>query len=335
MPQINLPSTSAGNNTSTTPATSASANNTSVNGGSTTVNNSNNPTASTLTNTPNSISTNNIQATTAKKNKYDDPNEIKVIISNKNIPIVILFGPPSCGKTMLLIRLTRYLKSIGYSIKPIKTFRPADDDNYQNLCDKFDSLVNDDDAAKSTSLIDFMLIEVLDKRGKSLCQILEGPGELYFDPLFPDKEYPAYINTITSCSNRKIWNIFVEPDWMNDVDRRNYVLRIEKLLKGRMDKSKDKTIFVCNKIDQSNYVISRGKVNLSAARKHIMDLYPDIFNSFKNDNPISRFFREWKCDFIPFQTGYFTQSNRGLTYQEGPKEYPAMLWNKIHKLIKG
>ena len=122
MPQINLPSTSAGNNTSTTPATSASANNTSVNGGSTAINNSNNPTTSTLTNTSNSISTNNIQATTAKKTKYDDPNEIKVIISNKNIPIVILFGPPSCGKTMLLIRLTRYLKSIGYSIKPIKNF---------------------------------------------------------------------------------------------------------------------------------------------------------------------------------------------------------------------
>lgn len=41
---------------------------------------------------------------------YSDPNDVMVTISDLKTPLVILFGPPSCGKTMTLIRLSRYLK---------------------------------------------------------------------------------------------------------------------------------------------------------------------------------------------------------------------------------
>lgn len=269
---------------------------------------------------------------TLVQSQYDDSNKINVTIADKNVPLVILFGPAACGKTMTMVRLTRYLRNRSYKISPVRSFRPANDHNYRELCENFDSMINQSDASKSTNRIEFMLIEVLNN-GKPLCQILEAPGEYYFDPLNPHNPFPNYVNTIINSTNRKIWCVFVEPDWENDSDRRNYVSRIHQL-KKRM-RFKDKTIFVYNKIDKTEYVISPGKINVPQARKNVSDLYPDIFVPFRNMNPITKFFSKWRCDFVPFQTGDFTQSATDLTYQQGPEEYPTMLWNTIYKHIKG
>lgn len=282
----------------------------------------NQPSQSINPNTPN----------TGIQNQYGDPNRINVTIANKDVPLVVLFGPARCGKTMTLVRLTRYLRNKSFKISPVRSFRPADDQNYRDLCDNFDSMINQSDASKSTDLIAFMLVEVL-KNGKPLCQILEAPGEFYFNPINPHNPFPNYVNTIINSTNRKIWCVFVEPDWENDPDRRNYSTRIHQL-KKRM-RSKDKTIFVFNKIDKTDYVIAPGRVNVSQARKKVSDLYPDIFVPFRNMNPITRFFFKWRCDFVPFQTGDFTESTSDLTYQQGPEEYPAILWNTICKHIRG
>ena len=125
----------------------------------------------------------------------------------------------------------------------------------------------------------------------------------------------------------------VEPDWQDLADRNSYVSRIH-FLKRKM-RSRDKVIFVFNKIDLTNFVLAPGRVNISQAQKEVGDLYPNIFVPFKNEHPITRFFVEWNCDFVPFQTGDFTQAIKGLTYQEGPDEYPAKLWSTILKQIKG
>lgn len=45
------------------------------------------------------------EAATVMKS-YGDFNDISVTVSDRKTPIVILFGPPSCGKTMTLIRLS-------------------------------------------------------------------------------------------------------------------------------------------------------------------------------------------------------------------------------------
>ncbi len=270
--------------------------------------------------------------------ELNDVSKISVTIADTKAPITILFGSPACGKTMTLIRLTRYLKKIGYVVQPVRSFRPNYDTNYVDLCNNFDLMVNSSDAADSTNRISFMLVNVI-KGGKTLCQLMEAPGEHYFDPKKPFAPFPRYLNNIINGNNRKIWLFMVEPVHTNknmpDVsDRRNFVNKVHKV-KQKMN-GKDQSIFVYNKIDETPFVISRGKVNITAARKDVSDNYPNIFEPFKNQNPITKYVWDFNFDFIPFQTGDFSQtSDNKYTFEEGPDEYPKKLWNSIMDKVRG
>lgn len=264
--------------------------------------------------------------------ELNDTNSITVTVKDPNAPLIILFGPPACGKTMTLIRLTRYLQNQGYTIAPIKTFRPTSDTNYADICTNFDAMINNDNAAASTSRISFMLVEVI-RNGKRICQILEAPGEFYFNPKVPNAPFPNYVNKIISGNNRKIWTIMVEPDWLNETDRKNYVSRIT-YLKQKM-RVKDKVVFLFNKIDKTNFVRSVGNINVQEAITEVEYLYPNIFNPFLNQNPITKIFKKYNSNFIPFQTGDYTKAINGETYQEGPSEYCRLLWDTYMKNIIG
>ena len=270
--------------------------------------------------------------------ELNDVSKIRVTIADTKAPIAILFGSPACGKTMTLIRLTRYLKKMGYAVQPVRSFRPNYDSNYVDLCNNFDLMVNSSDAAASTSRISFMLVNVI-KDGKTLCQIMEAPGEHYFNPKSPNDPFPRYMNNIINGGNRKIWLFMVEPVHTNksmpdESDRKNFVSKIHKL-KLRM-KGTDQSIFVYNKIDETQFVISRGKVNLTEAKKDISNNYPNIFVPFKNQNPITKLWKENNFEFLPFQTGDFSRAaDDSYTFEEGPDEYPSKLWNAIMKKVRG
>lgn len=272
-----------------------------------------------------------------------DPAKIRVTIADTSTPLVVLFGPPSCGKTMTLIRLTRYLRGInGYAIEPVTSFRPAHDKNYEEMCSGFNAMINNNKAAGGTNKINFMLIKIYYK-GKAVCQILEAPGEHYFDPdpkeKEPDKEFLPYVNAVINSKNRKIWAIIVEPDKTNkrmNPQRENYVTKIANKLKTHIT-SRDKILFVFNKIDETPFVLSPGKVYIREAMKVTNEqLYPNIFIPFLNMNPITRFWKPYNFDFIPFQTGSYSKAADGtLMYQEGHDVYPVNLWNRIMKLVRG
>lgn len=265
--------------------------------------------------------------------ELNDPNKIQVNISDPNAPLLVLFGPPACGKTMTLIRLARYLKLHGYTIAPVRTFRPNYDTNYERLCNDFDAMLNRADAAASTSNISFMLVEVM-RNGRRLCQILEAPGEFYYNPKEPNAPFPTYVNAIINAPNRKIWAFILEPDWMNATERQGYVDRIHKL-KLRL-RARDKIMFVFNKIDRTNFLRSQGKVNQSAAKRQITYDYPGLFEPFANPVPLYNVFRPELFDFIPFQTGDYAVASDGTQmFQEGPDDFPRHLWNVLLKRIRG
>lgn len=277
------------------------------------------------------ISTNNMEDGILNI-EMTDPNAVKVTISDLKTPIVVLYGPPSCGKTMTLIRLTRYLVSQGYTVVPDKTFRPSYDMNYRQMCDNFDEMVNSNTAATSTSNISFMLVKVL-RNGKTICQFLEAPGELYFNGN-PNAPYPAYVHEILNSKNRKVWAIMLEPDWSDSTPRANYVTRIRNL--KSMMTTRDRVLFIYNKIDLTRLVLGVGQVNTPAAIRDVENLYPNIFKPFENMNPVTRFFTKYNCDFTPFTTGSYSLTVDGKrTYTEGHYLYSQKLWRTMLKMING
>lgn len=270
--------------------------------------------------------------------EMNDPNAIKVILQNPDIPIVVFFGPPTCGKTMTLIRLCRFLVSNGYRVEPVRSFRPSYDSNYQHVCESFNTMINSDMAQEGTTLINFMLVEV-SRNGHPLCQLLEAPGEHYFKPKEPNNPFPAYINAISSSHNRKLWGFFIEPDHTNSQidheDRLNYVDRIRRF--NSYMHPRDRVSIIFNKIDETDCIISQGgAVHTGEAIRKAKYSYPGLFDLFANQNPITRLWKSSRADFIPYMNGYFTKlANGGISFQLGHDNYPLRLWKSIMKSIKG
>lgn len=264
-----------------------------------------------------------------------DPNKIQIEIAEKKAPIVVLFGQPACGKTMTLVRLTRFLFQNGYTVEPVKEFRPTYDTNYTEMCDDFNQMINQDDAAKTTSKISFMLVNVSKNNGKTICQILEAPGEYYFNPQVPNASFPRYFSAITSSPNRKIWCIFVEPSWGDLSDRNNYVSRIKSLKKKI--KNSDRIIVVYNKIDQTSFLIDGdGNVAKKNAREDIKNRYSQLFDIFKETRPIISWLNPYRCEFVPFQTGDYPKAADGTKgFEQGPDAFPRRLWKIILKMVRG
>lgn len=268
--------------------------------------------------------------------ELNDPNKITVTIADEEAPLVILFGPPACGKTMTLVRMTRFLRENGYTVNPIRSFRPSYDTNYDDICNNFDRIISSNMAADSTDRISFMLIEIL-KGSRRVCQILEAPGEHYFNPKNPGAPFPGYVNSIIASSNRKIWTIMVVPNQkktrIDSSDRANYVNKIQNL--RRKMRMKDKIIFVYNMVDETASLVGLVDVDTNAAFKDVEDQYRGIFTPFKNQNPITRIWREYNCEFVPFQTGTYPKTTTGLSFNEGPEEFCETLWKCIMKKIRG
>lgn len=260
-----------------------------------------------------------------------------VVITDNKAPMVILFGPPSCGKTMTLVRLTRFLSGT-YDFMPDQAFRNSTDSEFNELCKNFNAAVGADKAADGTKHIDFMLLRVNErKNGRTICQFVESPGEFLFNPKNPTADFPAYLHQIIASNNRKIWLIFLEPG-MNQEDRFAYVRKIQDL--RRVIDSRDRIIFVENKVDlpaTSAFVLSPTTINMDGLFRYVDGLYPQLFKTFTAQGI---FGNRLRYDFTAFQTGTYVEGSdvNGKSYksfQAGHDSYPQRLWNIIYKRIRG
>lgn len=267
-------------------------------------------------------------------------------------PIIFLFGPPSAGKTMTLVRLYRYFGDKGIKIKPNSSFVSGgkEGSDYLINCGKFENDANSNLAADATKGLRFMLLDISEGTKKK-CQILESPGEHLFhpDPNL-DNGFPnQYVSSIINSDNKKIYVFILEPrkkietndttqqnkDWKNDTPTRNrYRNRIE-LVRTMMKPGRDKVIFLYNKIDESPALGAFGKVDMDTLIANIEAEYPGIFDLFANKNPISRIWRKYNCRLIPFQTGTYEKRtevtiNKEVTiFTAGDNKYPQELWETI------
>ncbi len=128
-------------------------------------------------------------------------------VNNISGPLVVFFGPRNIGKTVTLLRLCTYISK--YEIRPDESFR-TDKAEYKRTIDVFNTVrQNTDFAPSATGTIDFLLLNVT-YNGNKFCQILEAPGEHFFDVKKPSVEYPSYLNQILNSDYKKAFVFFFE-----------------------------------------------------------------------------------------------------------------------------
>lgn len=265
-----------------------------------------------------------------------DEDDIK--INDKRAPIIMLFGPPSSGKSMTLVRLARYLRKQGYTVKADPTFKS--DETYKSRCDKFHQNLSTKEALEGNALNEFLMVKVIN-HGTTVCQILEAPGEHYFNPKKPEdistRNFRPYLTEIIrNLPNRKIWVYLTEAEWHYHASVKDaYVSRI-KSCKHHLHKKTDDVIILYNKVDQKEELFEDGQLHVASAEKAMKDEYEGLAAVFKNQNPITSLWRPYNYRFVPFVTGYYTAQMSGKSkYNESEEIYPRILWSQLMKCIKG
>lgn len=257
------------------------------------------------------INPSNVINETYTEEEQQDVNAITVTIPDRQTPIVVFFGSPASGKTLALMRMIRFLESNNFQVVPEEVFRPKTDRHYSKMCANLKNMVYDQYTPGGTDIISFMLVKVLDSFGHPICQILEAPGEHYFDGS-PDLSFPTYINAIRTAPNRKVWVFFVEQGWGSDQGERNlYAQKICSM--QNLISPNDKIIFLFNKADKhrgSQYNGS-GKPILSTFFSNISQQYPGIFNKYQNKGLISVLYGKYNFKAVCFSSGIFNKTANG------------------------
>lgn len=261
-----------------------------------------------------------------KHQNSNDELNCKVVVSDP-APIVILFGVRGSGKTMMLVRLVRWLITNGYYVEPVRDF-VATSDIYLNICDSFDKAIHSEYAAPRT----LGLVRIMDRYGKTLCQILDVAGDCLHNACHPQAPLPLFMNYILHTMNHKIWLFLAEANWGDTIDRRYYAEKIGHL-QVLMTPS-DKLIFACTKADEFRYLLDKtGEPYIAEFFKTIANQYYGIFSPFENINPITKLWHKYNFDFVVFSAGKFYQTENGSLYQESCDKYPASLWKSIKKAL--
>lgn len=248
-------------------------------------------------------------------------------------PVVFFVGPSASGKSMILVRLSQYLRKQGYTIETDKSF--LNTEKYREACSDFNKKLSTTEALKGTTK--FLLVSVK-KNGTKICQFLEAPGEDYFDPLHPDKQIPHYIESLVATPNKKIFIFLLDLDskvsLRNDLEKRQlYANRLTTDLYELVNKRRDRVILLYNKIDVPKFGDRHGCNNPSGAEHEARMLYEQVFNSLKRP-ALGGFINVPNYVFKTFCTGKYSEmtgedGKQHLVYNPSADVYPAELWKEI------
>lgn len=257
-------------------------------------------------------------------------------ISDKTLPLIILFGAHGCGKTMLLARLARYLLREGYSVDPIRDFWP-ECDYYEKGCNIFYRYIDDKEVVSSFSLIHYLLLKV-SKAGRPICQLLELPGEHFFLENYPFEPFPLYIHALLELDMPRTCIFFLKKDrWCRNA-RSNYADKIASTIK--LLNNRDHIILLHPKADYYPDLYDRGRPQAALFFSNIREDYEAVFNKLSDRlNNSSWFYKIFKVSnysFVAFSSGVFSgDPEKALqTFTESNDIYPAKLWDTILRSIR-
>lgn len=261
-------------------------------------------------------------------------------IPSDSAPFIILCGPPSSGKSMVLKSLASYLyhSNLGYTISANTAL--LNTAKYQADCKYFNSIISDSNT-RMPNTVDYLMADIEDKNGNVVAHFLEAPGEDFFslrdtnnEPNIQFKSYLDKVAQITPGKQRKvIYIILLDLDsstsFRNSPSLRSkYEQKMVKLYNRYVLHHPSRIVLLYNKVDlpqNGRWANSNGCSNPSAVFADAKRNYPHLF--FKKK------FLFWDIEnysFLPFCTGSYP--NDGTSYTASGPAYPSNLWKEIIKL---
>lgn len=292
------------------------------------------------------VSTITSETSTVESSGIDEPQPTNMAyggiatptIVNQDVPVVVFVGPPSSGKSMILVRLAKFLRSQGYIVKTDPTF--LNTAQYQQDCRDFENSLTTTTALQGT--VKFLLVNIY-KDGEEIAKLLEAPGEDFYttDPAKirsgKNNVIESYLQAIMTSRNIKSYVILLDLDsdtsFRRDGNHReSYEQRILNDFYGNINKNRDRVILLYNKIDMTPFGDIHGCNNPSGALKDAKRFYPALFASMKVTKmgvlTVDNF------SFKTFCTGMFASQtdnfgNKYKTYNIASDAYPRDLWKEI------
>lgn len=256
-------------------------------------------------------------------------------IVNPNVPVVVFVGPASSGKSMILVRLAKYLRNQGYTVQTDPTFLNTPD--YQRDCDEFSDKLNTNIALDGT--VKFLLIKVF-KDGREVAKLLEAPGEDFYHTkdTSKNKRIEPYLSAIMASNNPKSYVVLLDLD--SDVcfrkdshHREAYSQRFLEYFYPNIDVRRDRIILLYNKIDVTPFGTINGCTDLNGAKADAKMFYPQLFATMRV-RTFGGFVTTDNFVFKTFCTGMFSKQtdnngNEYQTYNVAQDIYPKELWKEI------
>ena len=250
-------------------------------------------------------------------------------------PLVIPFGLPCSGKTILTFRLIRYLAGdFKCTIYPYSINRSNWSGSYESICAIWNNAVYSPYAPGGNGIYPYIFTVYSRKNGERVCHIVDLPGEAYMFETVPNN----YLSPILTSNRRKIWLLIFDECCLLEQNRLQYIQSLLSL--HNYISPIDKVLIVFNKIDLLGYFADHktydiiAKVNMHI--DYICDSYAPIFNRYINKYWIKRLLLgKYNFDYVLFSAGFFCPyAAGGDIWVNGSDLYCKKLWGKIKSFVR-